>query len=183
MSNLELQKFFDFNESDLTANRSLKPSQRQMERLVRISKGQARYYRVLTVGLILLGLFLSYIFYRSEPGNSEVYVGIGVVWLILGIFIALFLFIAGTKPDYTVEIAEGKVNFVKVEKTRREKSATGSTRTRTYQVYEMRVGNVNFHAVPEDLLNMIEEGDIYAVYYLPNFSQKILSLEFVKKGG
>jgi len=185
MSDHELRRFFKFDESDLSANRMGRLSEKQSKTIREGSEKVKRYGVGIGIGLILLATAISYGLYTQvgQAGTTlaDVIGGIITVALIFGVFALISFWVAFVKIDLTLAQVEGKVNFVKVEKTERTKSASGSTHTRTVQVYEMRVGDVNFHNVPETLLNLIEEGDTYAVYYLKE-SNHILSLEFISKG-
>lgn len=185
MSELELRDFYKFDEADLSANRNGRLSERQARVIQESSAKAKRYGTAIGVGLVLLAAAISYGLYTQvgQDGTTlgDVIGGIITVCVIFGVFASISFWIAFMKLDLTLASVEGRVNFVKVEKTERTKSATGSTHTRTVQVYELRVGDVNFHNVPEKLLNWMEEGDIYAVYFL-KASNHILSLERISKG-
>lgn len=185
MSELELRDFFKFNEADLSANRKGRLSEKQSNTIQEGSAKVKRYGVGIGVGLILIAAAISYGIYSQvgQGGTSLVDVigGMITVCLIFGVFALISFWVAFVKIDLTLANVVGKVNFIKVEKTERTKSATGSTHTRTVQVYELRVGDVKFHNVPEKLLNWMEEGDIYAVYFL-KASNHILSLERISKG-
>lgn len=185
MSEMELRDFFKFDEADLSANRLGRLSERQLATIQKDSRKAKRYGIGIGMGLILLAAAISYGIYNQvgQGGTtlSDVIGGIITVVIIFGVFALISFWVAFMKLDLTLASAEGKVDFVKVEKTERTKSATGSTHTRTVQVYELRVGGVNFHNVPEKLLNLMEEGDFYAVYFL-KVSDHILSLERISKG-
>lgn len=193
---VELRNFFKFDEFDLTENRAGKISSKQLDALITEEKKVKRFYAWLTIVLVLGYLALAYAILKSavpapltlehifslKPSYlTQLLIGIGVPGFILGIFVAIFVGMVRIKGQYILDKVEGEVNFVKVEKTTHTKSASGSTYTRTFQVYELRVGKVKFHDVPEKLLNWMEEGDIYAVYFL-KASNHILSLERISKG-
>lgn len=185
MSELELRQFFGFDEKDLSANRAWRLSDKQLQKIRESSKKVKLYGAGIGIVLILIGaLILAGIYPQlSQEGANrmEAIMGMITVSVLFGIFTLVSFSLAFQKIDLTIAQVEGKVNFVKVEKTQSTKSASGSTHTRTIEVYEMRIGNVNFHNVPEMLLNLIEEGDTYAVYFL-KVSTHILSLEFISKG-
>jgi len=193
---VELRNFFKFDESDLTENRAGKISSKQLDALITEEKKVKRFYARLAVVLVLGYLALAYailksavpapltlehIFSLKSSDLTQLLIGIGVPGLIFGIFVAIFVGVVRVKGQYVLDKVEGEVNFVKVEKTTRTKSASGSSYTRTFQVYELRVGKVKFHDVKEELLNVMREGDVYGIYYLKDTSN-ILSVEFISKG-
>lgn len=191
MSDLELQKLLGFNEGDLAANRLGRMSARQSKELEESSRSIKKYGALIGTALVLLALGMSaFIYYQEVRAASasnrtmdymHVLPGVITVVLVLGVFAAISFAIAFVKVNTTLGKAEGKVNFVKVEKRESYKTASGSTSYRDAQQYELRVGNVNFNNVPEEYLNVIEEGDTYAVYYLQE-AKHILSAEILSKG-
>jgi len=193
MSDIELQKFFGFDESDLFANRMGRFSARQEKRLQEIEKTASKTFRNIGIGLILLdlliigGMFLSAtqsgFLFSSAPRKEvlEFVIAAAIPTFIIGFFVWLMFWIASSTVDYSFQSVEGEVNFVKVERRESYKTASGSTSHRTVQKYELRVGRVKFEDVNEDLLNLIKEGDIYAFYYTKE-TKKIMSCEFIRKG-
>jgi hypothetical protein len=193
MSDPELQKFFEFDDSDLNANRLGRLSTKQQKKL---TEGE-RFTRKIFIGaglvfiLIAAGVTVGMIGSAIKRGLTfsnistddilGMAVGIGLPWLVLGFFALGAFRLAATKFDNSVQCVEGKVNFVKVEKEVSSRSASGSTTSHTVEEYELRVGRVKFEDVDEELLNIIEEGDVYAFYYTKD-AKDILSAEFVKKG-
>jgi hypothetical protein len=107
-------------------------------------------------------------------------IGLIMLWGALGFlaFKAFRIAFDSRKAEYFVQKAQGKVNFVKVEAHVRRPSGNGY---RTEEQYELRVGRTSFEDVDEELLNIIEEGDVYAFYYVKD-TQDILSCEFISKG-
>jgi hypothetical protein len=187
MSDKELREYFDFNEGDLAANRSGQHSARQKKRLDENERGASKILIGFGVLLILIALGVSVGVGSSVLADgltSEdtlgLLLGIGLPVLLLGFFAWGSFKIAFSKMDNSVQRVEGRVNFVKVEKS--VPTSTSSTSSyRTVEEYELRVGKVSFDDFDEDLLNIIEEGDTYAFYYTKDAKQ-ILSAEFVKKG-
>ena len=187
MSDTELRKYFDFTEADLAANRSGQLSARQKKRLDDNEKGGSKILIGFGVLLILIAIgvtigvgssVLSDGFTSNDiPG---LVLGIGLPVLLLGFFARGSFKIAYSKTDNSVQSVEGKVNFVKVEAQVPTSTGSGSS-YRTVEEYEMRVGKVAFDDFEEELLNIIEEGDTYAIYYTKD-AKEILSAEFVKKG-
>jgi hypothetical protein len=186
MSDKELREYFDFNEGDLAANRSGQHSARQKKRLDENERGASKILIGFGVLLILIALGVSVGVGSSvlaDGFTSDDFLGlglgIGLPVLLLGFFAWGSFKIAFSKMDNSVQTVEGRVNFVKVEKS--VPTSNSSSSYRTVEEYELRVGKVSFDDFDEDLLNIIEEGDTYAFYYTKDAKQ-ILSAEFVKKG-
>ncbi len=191
MSDFALREFFGFDESDLFANRSGRLSPKQQAKINEIEKGANQIFVWAGVVFILLALAGTYGIFRPVIGSDWKFTGISdvvgpilgltVIWGILG-FVAVGSFrLSRSSTDSSIQKVEGKVNFVKVEKRKSSKSASGSTTYRTVQEYELRVGRVAFEDVDEELLNIMEEGDTYAFYYTKD-TKEILSCEFISKG-
>jgi hypothetical protein len=192
MSDVKLRKFFEFDESDLAANRSRKLSARQKTKLETSEKGADQIFIGAGIFFIIIALIVIYFvagdsilkLFSGEGLTSDdtlaIVLGGGLPTLLFGFF-AYGAFKLGTsKMDNSVQQVEGKVNFVKVEK--QVPTSTSSVSSyRTVQQYELRVGKIAFENVGEELLNIIEEGDTYAFYYTKQAKQ-ILSCEFISKG-
>lgn len=190
MSDTELQKFFDFDQSDLTANQNGKLSAKQDKRIKETEKSTSSIFRYIGIGLIILNLcivggiassMLAEGFSFSTSSSNDIFGFIFAIifpTFIIGIFVWLMFWIASSKTDYSLQKVEGEVNFVKVEKQESYKSGS-STSYRTVQEYELRVGKVKFEDVDEELLNIIKEGDTYIFYYTKD-TKDILSCEFVR---
>jgi hypothetical protein len=188
MSQAELRKFFNFNESDLAANRENKLSPKQEKYLQEREKSTDRFMIGVGIAIIILGLALSYTTITrvmaegiSTLPMSQLLLGIGLPWGLCGFFAFKCFQIAFSKNDNSVQSVEGKVNFVRVEKTVEERRSDGGHDLRKVQQYELRVGGVTFEDVDDELLNLINQGDMYAFYYTKQ-TKLILSAEEVKKG-
>lgn len=193
MPDAELRKFFEFDDSDLTANELGKLSVKQETRIKEIDKSTSKVFR--GIGFVLIFINISvvagfvYSFMQDGFSFSTASVGdiIGLLvaiafpTLIIGIFVWMMFWIAQSKTDHSLQSVEGEVNFVKVEKRESYKSAGGSTSYRTVQQYELRVGKDKFEDVDEELLNIIREGDTYIFYYTKD-NKQILSCRLVSKG-
>jgi len=192
MPDTELQKFFNFDQSDLIANQNGKLSAKQEKLIKETDKSTSGIFRGIGFGLILInicvvaGFVYSFIhdgFSFSTATNGDI---IGLLFaiafptLIIGIFVWVMFWLASSKTNHSLQKVEGKVNFVKVEKQESYKTGS-STSYRTVQEYELRVGKVKFEDVDEELPNIIEEGDIYIFYYTKD-NKEILSCEFISKG-
>ncbi|MBI2330925.1 MAG: hypothetical protein HYU84_01890 [Chloroflexi bacterium] len=184
MSEPNLHNFFNFNEADLTANRASRLTKTQEARLLETERGVSQIFKWAGVFLLLLAFGITLLLLNeARKLNWQDLAGMTpalcVVWFICGGFAYGALKIAGSKNDHSVQKAEGKVNFVKVEKRVSNTSSSGP-RYRTVQEYELRVGKIAFEDVDEELLNLIEEGDVYAFYYTKD-TKDILSCEFISK--
>ncbi|MEW6028660.1 MAG: hypothetical protein AB1554_04160 [Chloroflexota bacterium] len=193
MSDIPLQRFFEFDEGDLHANRNGRLSPKQQKKIDEGERGAKNILVGAGVVFILIALGVSYGVLSSALGRGLSFshittddiiglgLGVGLPWLFLGLLAFGSFRMAFSKLDMSVQKVEGKVNFVKVEKRESYKTAGGSDSYRTVEEYELRVGKVNFEDVDEELLNIIEEGDTYAFYYTKD-AKNILSAEFVAKG-
>lgn len=193
MSDIELQNFFDFNEDDLTANRDCMLSPRQEKRIKEAEDLGTRLFVGTGILLILVAVGNAYgvilsamkqdLSFSTASQNDilGVAIAIGIPGLFLG-FLALGSFrIAGSKVDHSVQQVRGRVNLIKVEKLFSEKRPDGSMLYRTVEIYELRVGKVNFENVNQKITDIIEAGDIYAFYYTKD-TKDILSAEWIAKG-
>lgn len=191
MTDLELKNFFDFDESDLIANRTGRLTAKQKAKIEDIEAGASQIFFWAGIVLVLIGLGATYailkpaIDYGYEViGLSDLigpFIGLAVTWGVLGFFAVGAFRLSKSKFDSSVQSVEGKVNFVKVEKEEWTQSTDGMRSSRTVEEYELRVGRVAFEDVDEELLNIIEEGDTYAFYYTKE-TKDILSCEFISKG-
>lgn len=192
MSDSELRKFFAFDEGDLTANRSGKLSAKQKSKLESDEKGADQIIIGAGVVFLLIGLIIAFVvagetlgrlFSGAELLSSDlptIALGGGLPLLLFGFFAFGAFKIGTSKLDNSVQHVEGKVNFVKVEK-RVPTSTSSVSNYRTEEQYELRVGRVAFENVDEELLNIIDEGDTYSLYYTKQ-TRQILSSEFISKG-
>lgn len=193
MTDTQLRRFFDFDDTDLASNRMGVLSQKQKKRIQETEKSTSKTFRTIGFGLILLNLCIIAGFILSVTGEGFSFatarrddiIGMTAMMVvptvIIGFFVWVMFWLAASKSDYSLQKAEGEVNFVKVEKSQSYKTASGSTSQRTVQQYELRVGRFKFEDVNEELLNIIKEGDVYTFYYTKD-AKDILSCEFVAKG-
>lgn len=195
MSDLELRKYFEFDEADLQANRLGKLSKKQELKFQADEAAHKKSTWKFVFYMSLFGLALSaFILVGSIPGgltmanlesqfsqNPQSILGaIFIPWILPGIFIIGAFWLSRMRLDFSVLKAEGKVKFVKVEKRERRKLASGNTSYRTVEEYELRVGPKVFENVDEELLNSIEDGDLYVFYYTKD-GEQILSCELINK--
>ena len=191
MSDIELKKFFEFDESDLNANRSGKLSAKQKSKLETSEKGADQIFVGAGIVFIIVALIIIYFvagdsilrLLSGELNSNDILtiaLGGGLPALLFGFFAYGSFKLGASKLDNTVQTVQGKVNFVKVEK-QVPTSASSVSSYRTVEQYELRVGKIAFENVAEELLNMIEEGNTYTFYYTKDTKQ-ILSCEFISKG-
>jgi len=193
MSDVDLQKLFYFDEEDLAANRSCKLSPRQENRIKEAERLASRIFRGTGIVLILLaggnayGVISSAIKQglpfstASQNDVIGIITSIGIPGLLLG-FLAWGSFkMAAAKADHSIQQIRGKAYFIKVEKVFPEKKPNGSMAFRTVEAYELRVGNVHFDNVSQQMMSIMEEGNIYAFYYTKD-TKDILSAERITKG-
>lgn len=193
MSDLELQKLFDFDQGDLAANRACMLSPRQEKRIKEAERLGSGLFVGTGIVLILIAIGNAYSMISSamKQGFSfstasqndiiDIVIGLGIPGLLLGFFAWGSFKIAASKVDHSVQQVRGKVNFVKVEKLFSEKRPNGSMTYRAIEEYELHVGKVKFENVNQEILSIIEAGDIYAFYYTKD-SRDILSAELIAKG-
>ena len=190
MSDLELRNYFEFDEGDLAANRAGKLTEEQ-EANARVGDGFMKpFFFWCGFFLLLVAGYFTYKILTDATGgnwnlvNSSVLaanaISLLMLWGALGFlaFKAFRIAFDSRKTEYFAQKAQGKVNFVKVEAQIRRPSGNGY---RTVEQYELRVGHTSFEDVDEELLNIIEEGDVYAFYYVKD-TQDIVSCEFISKG-
>jgi len=185
MADLDLQRLFDFDESDLAANRSGRLSEKQKGRLNAAEQGANRFFGCGGWFLLILGLVITFImmksFSQSVSWNWEDY-GYGlpfaVVWITLGPLAWGAFRLSRTKMDNSVQKVQGNIKLVKVERRVSSSSSVGSSiQTR----YEVRVGGVIFDDLGSSAFNILNEGDEYIFYYTKQ-GREGLSCEFVSKG-
>lgn len=196
-----LEQVLNFDEADLASNRMGKLSQKQKDLLAEKAKSHKSFNT--TIGIVIAVIFggslltgLATPLFATLGGSllqdgkitteavltSLPFLCMGLFFLIVfgGILIVVLRVIferANKKVDTTVRRAEGKVNFVWVEKQERNTTKTGSM-YKTVRVLEMRIGGETF-TVKQELPNVINQGEEWIFYYT-NHPFKFLSAEQVK---
>ncbi len=155
MTDKELMKYFDFNESDLNANRNGSLSAKQNARLLQSGKSSRKFF--LIIGLV----FATSVFLPSLIlwlVGKLISVGwYSLIWIIPCGLLAFFLLRAGLKSTaYTLKRVEGEIEITK----------GGSYTDPTEIYYELQVGDKRF-GISEKLASRMkkENGEIYTVYY------------------
>ena len=169
----QLKGYFAFTDSDLSANRNGKLSEKQIKRIVEVDQFANRFVLGLFIVFLVGTLFLGYRVI-SEMTNIALW-----IWTFVLLVVTAWAFRGvRTKVDNSVEKTEGEVQFVKVEKQTGSATDPSSKRTMVSS-YEMRVGGVAFGNANPALIDIMQ-GDVYAVYYTRT-TRQILSVEFVSK--
>lgn len=196
MFEFEIQKHLEFTEADLHANRRGEYSPRQKAEQEAYKKSSTRILIVWAIGYALVAALISFIAYVEGSGQSyniletnfalpvkdvETIYGILFIWgmspvVLLVPSLHVFSARSGVPP---VQKTEGSVTLLKVEKSKTIRNTHGRLEDEKYQVYEMRINDVGFE-IPEPIVDLIKEGDVYAVYH-PKGGKAILSMEMLSK--
>jgi hypothetical protein len=174
MSENQIMGYFAFDDSDLIANRAGRLSPKQEKKIIANDQFANRVILGFFLVCLAFTLFFAYKVF-SDSASIPSWVG-----LILAMFFGS-LFSRGllTKIDYSVQKAEGEVQFVKVEKLSGSVSDPAYKRQKVSS-YEMHVGGESFSNANPALIEIMQ-GDDYAIYYAKDTKQ-ILSVEFIAKG-
>ena len=198
MNSSEIMNVLDFNDADLAANRLGQLTQKQKDLLVEKSKKHKSFNTAIGVIIAIMfggtlsaglgapilatlgGSFLE----KGRITTEAIVASIGLICVsifslvVVGGLLLMVLKIdferANKKVDIVVRRAEGKVNFVWVEKQERNSSKTGPM-YKTVRVLEMRLGGETF-TVKQELPNVINQGEEWVFYYT-NHPFKFLSAE------
>ena len=190
MSDPQLMKFFDFDESELHANRNGRLSEKQKARLAKDEKsrkGCAVTGGILLFGVALVGLTIAVAAVPAiinEDRGAAIAVGaaFGCLWpLVWGGLGFAQMRGAFSKMEVQVKKVEGPVNIVK---TIREEYNPSTEIHSEYSVYELRVGKRVFE-IESEIADTMMQGDVYAVYYadinIEDSEDPILSAELLEK--
>ena len=202
MSDEKLKEHLNFDEADLGANRLGQLTQKQKARLGEKFKSNRNLYLFIGIAIVVMfcGSFLTRLIGAVVGGTGRDLLGngnnapslvsmlpfiamAGVFLLVFGVILFFVLRVvfgkANQKADVAVQRAQGKVNFVWVEREERNMSKTGPM-FRTVRSLELRVGENNtFNNVNAELPNLIDQGEEWIFYYT-NHPFKLLSAEKAK---
>jgi hypothetical protein len=192
MGDPQLMKLFDFDESELQANRNGRLSEKQKARLSADEKNQKGCSAILGGFLMLIALVGVGIAVAAIPAiinedrGAAIAIGVvfGCIWpLVWGGIGFIQVRRAFVKMEVKVRKAEGPINIVKAIR----EDYNPSTKTHSeYSVYELRVGKRVFE-VESEVADVMTQGDVYAVYYadinLDDSEDPVLSAELLEKGG
>ncbi len=172
MVDKELQKYFDFDEADLFANRSGVLTGKQRKRL----EGETQFAgkAFLIAGIVILGIAIlpsTILFFVKVPVSFLVIWSI--IWIPVWGFVGITVIRMGSpkKTDFDLKCVEGKVNII------REDNYNVTTK-RNETDYELHIGKVAFD-VDGDLADIMIQGDAYTIYYIEG-TKDILSAEKMK---
>lgn len=155
MTNIELMKYFDFDESDLSANRNGSLSPKQNARLLKSDQSSRKLF--LIIGLISAALVFLPSIILWLVGKLFSVGWYSLIWIIPCGFLAFFLLRAGLKSTtYTLKSVEGEIEITK----------GGSYNEPSEIYYELQVGDKKF-GISERLASRMkkENGSVYTVYY------------------
>jgi hypothetical protein len=192
MSDDKLHKLLKFDETDLNANRSGRLTSRQNQAVSKWEQVDNTISLGITLVLLVLGVVFTYtpisqlLKHALSPAgltgaDTQGLLLSGIVWLVLGLS-ALGSFIrAFKKLNRAVLKTQGKISFVKVEERVENRDSNGhSSYSHTNVSYDLHVGEQNFAGVDQELMNVMQAGDTYTVYYVAGYG--ILSVELAANG-
>ncbi len=186
MDNIDLlHKYFDFDDSDLFANRNGNLTPRQQMRLVDDDKFGKKLFLIIGIILIFVAFLpaiiigISLLLCISKncwPVSARYFfTAMVLIWTpIWGYFgIRVLRSALSTSKPFSLQKVEGPINIIRTVHT--------DHRTRQeHEEYELHIGNEEFTCQSE-LANIMMQGDIYAIYYIKE-SKKIMSAEMNAKG-
>ncbi|MFN8400016.1 MAG: hypothetical protein U0X74_08375 [Anaerolineales bacterium] len=187
MSELELMKFYEFDSTDLAANRRGVLSEKQEKEITTSDKKAFRSWFGYIGILILIGAVFSALLLQDSPSPRllpEEVTGLEIIWSVVGVLLAViiyFLWAAG-KVDYSVFSAEGPVRFELIKREHLHEHANGDKYYETEKELDFYVGETVFEDVDNKIKQILKEGDVCKLYYLKNADGRILSAEIISKG-
>ena len=172
MDDRELQKYFDFNESDLNANRSGILSNKQRIRLEENAKFTNKVFLIAGISIIFIGIIPTLILLLAHA-NLEFLIIWSIVWISLCGFVGFRVIRIGKSDKRGLKLikVEGKVNIIK------EETYNNASR-QTVDDYEFHIGGVSFDT-DSNLADIIMQGDNYAIYYIEG-EKDIMSAERIR---
>ncbi|HVN15074.1 MAG TPA: hypothetical protein VMT73_04985 [Anaerolineales bacterium] len=187
MFDQQLMGYFNFDQTDLQANRNGQYTEKQKARLLKEDK-RDRIGSVLGGGFLLLiglvGLAIAIAAGIADPDwgfRIGFGFGFGCVWPLVWGGLGISIMSRGfSKFQVKLMRAMGPVNILKVERTSSHTDSDGFTHTSHYFVYELHVGGKSFD-VKDELADIIMQGDTYAFYYTEGSENEILSAELLSK--
>jgi len=177
MDEKKLQEYFDFDETDLTANRKGRLTEKQKNRFKPPTTSNGR--EIGCMGFVFLaiaamGLFGAVSFFINETdwvGRIAFGLAFGVIWPLVwgGIGVSMLKSFRGRRPSTgpRVKAERGPLKLVKHE-------AQDSI-----PYYELRVGEISVET-DHDFADILKAGEKFTLYYIQTTKQ-VVSLERVKK--
>ena len=184
MSNLDLMRYYEFDNADLVANRMGRLSDKQEFEINLSNKKAYRSWFGYIVILVLFGAFTSYLILQYSPSPGilpEEAQDLSTLWGIVGLLVAIIIYImwAARGVDYSVFNAMGPVRFETVMRDHLREDAGGKNHYETEKEMDLYVGDTVFENVDEKLKRIMREGDVYKFYYLKNADGRVLSAELI----
>ncbi|MBI2332084.1 MAG: hypothetical protein HYU84_08000 [Chloroflexi bacterium] len=179
MEDPKLMEYFQFDETDVSANRNGVLTEKQKTRLTAelnsARKGRTRFaYFMFFLAAIGLAIAVGVWFIPESGWGLRIAFGIGfgLVWPALYGLVGMALLPPATYMELELASETGRVNIVKV--------ATHSTTTNTTSIrYDLYIGSRRFNS-DHRIGYVLIQGDEYTIYYLKN-SNKIVSAEFISR--
>lgn len=184
MSNLDLMRFYEFDNADLVANRMGRLSDKQEFEINLSDKKAYRSWFGYIVILVLFGAFSSYLTLQDSPSPRilpEETQALSIIWSVVGILVAIIVYMmwAARGVDYSVFSTKGPVRFETVMRDHLREYAGGQNHYETEKEMDLYVGDTVFENVDEKLKRIMREGDVYKFYYLKNADGRVLSAELI----
>lgn len=170
MSDDQLKHYFKFDDNDLFENQHGRLSAGQQQRLIKEEKSANRWFRIIGIGLIIIGLVPYAVMLAVGASASSLLPW--VCWPLAWGGVGVILLIA-SRSSYSnaLKKTQGPINIVKTESHDPERHTTNV-------YYEMHVGGETFD-VDSKLADIMLQGDVYVIYYCDD-PQEILSAQKVR---
>lgn len=155
MRDQTLMDYFNFDESDLQANRSGSLSQKQIARLVQSDKPARRVFLIIGLVSAILVVLPTLILWLMGRLNSVGWYSL--LWMIPSSLLGFVFVRAGLKSvSYTLQKVEGEIEIIR----------GGSCHDPAGIYYELHIGDKRF-GIGEKLASCMkkENGEIYMVFY------------------
>ena len=172
MNDQALRDYFDFDDTDLAANRNGEYSEKQKQKLVRENKENIKASLKTGVPLLVLAIILllvTIIFFKAL-GLGGVIATI-VLMLLCGGF--AYLFLLGAYRDRKADISK------KITKVKKKEGPVRISEAMHGRGAFLHVRGENWE-IDDKSADTIHQGDIYAVYC--NGDGELMSLEWISKG-
>lgn len=192
MTEKQLMEFWNYTEADLNANQRGQLTEKQTAVLAEKQKEQKSYNSCLgaivvgALGFLLVGGLFNPVRsaiqeFSAEGGEPMQLVAI---FSVIGILLAMIVGVTivslrrmNRKADHVIRSAKGTVNFVWVESKVRTQTGSGH---KTVRSLEMHVGPETKFVVEDDLPNLINQDEEWAIYYT-SYPFMFLSAEKIGK--
>jgi hypothetical protein len=169
----EIRKYFDFNDADLFANRNGYLSPRQQARDKQEQKGAHKVLLIFGFIIVAADLF-PFLVLLIEKTPWQHWLLWLIIWLPIWTFLAILVFrlSGGTSTPDILKTIEGQVDIIKEENE--------DNHANKFYDYYWSIGGVKFDVADSEKVDILQQGDIYRVYYL-DLAKEIMSLEKLAK--